>query len=82
MHLDRVKRLRDARTEAAKDISELQKSKNEELQEIQEQSANQTDLSEGIQKDTDEKLIAVKDQFEKNKQAAIDKLVEAVTLAK
>ncbi|KAJ1960196.1 hypothetical protein GGI12_003935 [Dipsacomyces acuminosporus] len=77
----RVRRLKDARTEAAKDIAELQARKNAELEEIHAKSANQTSLKENIQKETDSKLATVKAQFEQNKQEAILKLVEAVSTA-
>ncbi|KAJ1824360.1 hypothetical protein LPJ60_000818 [Coemansia sp. RSA 2675] len=81
MSLDRVRRLRDARTEAAKDISELQARKTSELLAIQQKSVNQTELTESIQRDTDEKLVGIRSQFEQNKQQAVAKLVEAVSSA-
>ncbi|KAJ2446048.1 hypothetical protein GGF42_005806, partial [Coemansia sp. RSA 2424] len=77
----RVKRLRDARTEAAKDISELQTRKNSELVGIQQKSVNQSELTESIQRDTDEKLAGIRSQFEQHKQQAVAKLVEAVSSA-
>ncbi|KAJ2240588.1 hypothetical protein GGI13_007618 [Coemansia sp. RSA 455] len=75
----RVRRLRDARTEAAKDISELQARKTSELSAIQQKSVNQTELTESIQRDTDERLVGIRSQFEQQKQQAVAKLVEAVS---
>ncbi|KAJ2035891.1 hypothetical protein H4S03_004012 [Coemansia sp. S3946] len=79
--IDRVRRLRDARTEAAKDISELQARKTSELSAIQQKSVNQTELTESIQRDTDERLVGIRSQFEQQKQQAVAKLVEAVSSA-
>ncbi|KAJ2047433.1 hypothetical protein H4S04_004447 [Coemansia sp. S16] len=78
-NIDRVRRLRDARTEAAKDISELQARKTSELSAIQQKSVNQTELTESIQRDTDERLVGIRSQFEQQKQQAVAKLVEAVS---
>ncbi|KAJ2081706.1 hypothetical protein GGI16_007439, partial [Coemansia sp. S142-1] len=80
-NIDRVRRLRDARTEAAKDISELQARKTSELSAIQQKSVNQTELTESIQRDTDERLVGIRSQFEQQKQQAVAKLVEAVSSA-
>ncbi|KAJ1950682.1 hypothetical protein FBU59_000564 [Linderina macrospora] len=75
----RVKRLKDARTEAAKDIAELQARKTAELAEIQKQHTDQSALEAKIQQETEQRLEAVREQFEKNKAEAITKLVEAVS---
>ncbi|KAJ2008652.1 hypothetical protein GGI04_001047 [Coemansia thaxteri] len=75
----RVKRLKDARTEAAKDISELQARKNSELAAIQNKSVDQDGLIESIQRDTDERLAGIRSQFEQHKNAAVAKLTEAVS---
>ncbi|KAJ2211782.1 hypothetical protein EV179_005219 [Coemansia sp. RSA 487] len=74
-------RLNDARSEAAKEIAELQVRKNEELEKIQKDSIDQTALTETIEKDTAEKLKATTAMFEKNKAKAMSKLVEAVVTA-
>ncbi|KAJ2814524.1 hypothetical protein FBU31_007258, partial [Coemansia sp. 'formosensis'] len=69
----------DARTEAAKDISELQARKTRELSAIQQKSVNQSELTESIQRDTDERLVGIRNQFEQHKQQAVAKMVEAVS---
>ncbi|KAJ1887375.1 hypothetical protein LPJ81_006526, partial [Coemansia sp. IMI 209127] len=79
--LYRGKRLNDARSEAAKEIAELQVRKNEELEKIQKDSIDQTALTESIENDTAEKLKATMAMFEKNRDDAVSKLVEAVATA-
>ncbi|KAJ1885333.1 hypothetical protein LPJ66_010167, partial [Kickxella alabastrina] len=77
----RVKRLNNARKDAAEDISKIQARKARELEEIQKKSVNQTELTESIQKETDERMVTIREQFEKNKQAAVAKIIEAVATA-
>ncbi|KAJ1807905.1 hypothetical protein LPJ75_004696, partial [Coemansia sp. RSA 2598] len=74
----RVKRLNSARIEAGADIKTIQEAKARDLEEIQKNSVNQEELTQSIQKDTDEKMAAIKAQFEKKKAEAVAKLVEAV----
>ncbi|KAJ2726220.1 hypothetical protein GGI07_000697 [Coemansia sp. Benny D115] len=74
----RVKRLNNARTEATTDIEKIRARKNQELEEIQKKSVNQSEMSANIQKETDAQMAAIREQFEKNKQEAIAKLIEAV----
>ncbi|KAJ2078840.1 hypothetical protein H4R24_004199 [Coemansia sp. RSA 988] len=75
----RIKHLKEARDEATKDISKLQTRKNEELAEIQKKSANQTELTQSIAAETQQRLGTIKSQFEKNKQEAANRLVAAVS---
>ncbi|KAJ2845263.1 hypothetical protein J3B02_004730, partial [Coemansia erecta] len=77
----RVKRLNNARTDAIAEIETIQKRKAHDLEEIQKNSVNQEELASNIQKDTDEKMAAIKEQFEKKKADAVAKLVEAVVTA-
>ncbi|KAJ1724775.1 hypothetical protein LPJ53_000982 [Coemansia erecta] len=75
----RVKRLNNARTDAAAEIATIQERKNRELAEIQQKSVDQEELTQRIQRDTDERMSAIRQEFEQNKQLAVQKLVEAVT---
>ncbi|KAJ2591101.1 hypothetical protein H4R99_006876 [Coemansia sp. RSA 1722] len=68
----RVKRLNNARTDAAAEIKKIQERKARDLEEIQK------NLTVNIQKDTDEKMAAIKEQFEIKKSEAVVKLVDAV----
>ncbi|KAJ2782693.1 hypothetical protein H4R18_002119 [Coemansia javaensis] len=77
----RVRYLKEARSEAAKAIAKLQAQKNEELAAIQRESADQTELSQSIEADTQQKLAAIRAQFEANKAEAVRQLVEAVSSA-
>ncbi|KAI9502194.1 H+-ATPase G subunit-domain-containing protein [Coemansia spiralis] len=77
--LYRGKRLNDARSEAAKEIAELQEQKNKELEKIQLDSIDQTALTETIEKETAEKIKVTLAMFDKNKSKAVAKMVEAVT---
>ncbi|KAJ1847146.1 hypothetical protein LPJ57_008859, partial [Coemansia sp. RSA 486] len=74
----RVKRLNNARTDAAAEIKKIQERKARDLEEIQKNSVNQEELTVNIQKDTDEKMAAIKEQFEIKKSEAVVKLVDAV----
>ncbi|KAJ2607436.1 hypothetical protein H4S08_004828 [Coemansia sp. RSA 1365] len=75
----RIEHLKDARNEATKDIAKLQARKNEELVEIQKKSANQTELTQSIAAETQQRLATIKSQFEKNKQEAVNRLIAAVS---
>ncbi|KAJ1750279.1 glucose repression mediator protein [Coemansia sp. RSA 1821] len=77
-HVDRIEHLKEARKMATQAINELQELKNGELAKIQQESTNHTELEQSIKEDTDKKLAAIKEQFEKNKQEAIDKLVSSI----
>ncbi|KAJ1847077.1 hypothetical protein LPJ57_008876, partial [Coemansia sp. RSA 486] len=74
----RVKRLNNARTDAAAEIKKIQERKARDLEEIQKNSVNQEELTANIQKDTNEKMAAIKEQFEIKKSEAVIKLVDAV----
>ncbi|KAJ2698318.1 hypothetical protein FB645_005675 [Coemansia sp. IMI 203386] len=74
----RVKRLNNARTDAAAEIKKIQERKARDLEEIQKNSVNQEELTVNIQKDTEEKMAAIKEQFEIKKSEAVIKLVDAV----
>ncbi|KAJ2654928.1 hypothetical protein GGH99_007249 [Coemansia sp. RSA 1285] len=79
--IDRGKRLTDARSGAASEIAELQERMNKELEKVQNDSVDQSALTEKIEKATAEKLEATMAMFEKNKAEAVSKLVEAVATA-
>ncbi|KAJ2452965.1 hypothetical protein EV183_002550 [Coemansia sp. RSA 2336] len=75
----RIEHLKEARKMATQAITELQERKNGELAKIQQESTNHSELEQSIKEDTDKKMAAIKEQFEKNKQEAVDKLVSVVT---
>ncbi|KAF8329526.1 H+-ATPase G subunit-domain-containing protein [Cantharellus anzutake] len=77
----RVQRLRDARSEAQKEIDEYRQSKEAEFASIE---SGKQSLIDGAQlqadKETEAKLAIVKESFAKNREAVVQKLLDRVIL--
>ncbi|KAF9961584.1 H(+)-transporting V1 sector ATPase subunit G [Modicella reniformis] len=75
----RVQRLKDARTEAAKDIDELKAAKNKEFEAFEQQHAGSSDqTSQRVEAETTQKRAEIEDAFAKNREAVLQKLLETV----
>ncbi|KAI9034340.1 H+-ATPase G subunit-domain-containing protein [Hyaloraphidium curvatum] len=75
----RVQRLKDARTEAAKDIEALKAQKQSEFAEFEKQYAGSSD--EGVSKvtaETDVQLKTIEETFAKNKGMVLDKIMAQI----
>ncbi|CAO3598083.1 unnamed protein product [Absidia cylindrospora] len=76
----RIQRLKDARTEAAKDIEQLKAEKNAEFQQFTAQHSGQSDQSLiQVDKDTDTKVAEIQAAATENKEKAIELLLQAIT---
>eukprot|EP00842_Homolaphlyctis_polyrhiza_P001468 jgi/Hompol1/2321/HPOL_005947-RA len=75
----RVQRLKDARTEASKDIDALKAQKTQEFQEFEKQFAGDSDesVSKALQQ-TEQSLLDINEAIKKNKEAVIEKLLQTV----
>ena len=101
--LDRVQRLKDARSEASKEIEAYKAAKEKEFQEfersvrpkpvwlliellslriyVQHQGTTQTSQS-AVDKETESKLTAITESYQKNKEQVVKKLLDRVVLVK
>ncbi|OCB86382.1 Cl-channel protein [Sanghuangporus baumii] len=79
----RAQRLKDARTEADKEIEEYKAMKEEEFKAFEASRQGTTQNSQSaIDKETDEKLEEITKSYEKNKDAVVKKLIDRVTVVK
>lgn len=77
--VDRVQRLKDARTEAAKEIDDLRSKKQAELAQMEQGNSGSNDqIAKKLDGDTEKNLANLRSQFETNKQVAVQRLVETV----
>ncbi|ORX58985.1 G subunit of V-type ATPase [Hesseltinella vesiculosa] len=77
----RIQRLKDARSEAAKEIEQLKSEKNAEFQNFVAQHSGESDQSlTKVDKETEEKIEEIRAAYAKNKDNAVEKLLEAVTM--
>ncbi|KAJ9052330.1 hypothetical protein DSO57_1028237 [Entomophthora muscae] len=75
----RVQRLKDARSEAAKEIESLKQKKQTEFQSFEKKHSGSTEeVVKTIETDTKVKVKEVKQQFSKNKDVVAKKLIETV----
>ncbi|KAI9262166.1 G subunit of V-type ATPase [Phascolomyces articulosus] len=75
----RIQRLKDARSEAAKEIEDLKAQKNLEYQNFVAQHSGASDASLGVvDQETDAKIAEIQSAFAANKETASDKILEAV----
>ncbi|KAJ3416517.1 H(+)-transporting V1 sector ATPase subunit G [Chytridiales sp. JEL 0842] len=75
----RVQRLKDARTEAAKEIEVLKAEKQKEFLEYEKQYVGNTDDSYAkVNQETDQKLVEINEAFKTNQDLVFRKLLEAV----
>ncbi|CAG8571829.1 8338_t:CDS:2 [Racocetra fulgida] len=71
----RVQRLKEARTEAIKEIEELKARKNAEFQAFEAEHSGSSDQSFAlVEAETESKLVAIKEAFENKKLDVMDKL--------
>ncbi|KAI9469903.1 MAG: G subunit of V-type ATPase [Benjaminiella poitrasii] len=76
----RVQRLKDARSEAAKEIEELKAQKNIEYQNFVAQHSGESDQSlSKVDQETEAKIQEIREAAEKNKEEAIQKIMKAIT---
>ncbi|GAN01190.1 v-type ATPase [Mucor ambiguus] len=76
----RVQRLKDARSEAAKEIEELKAQKNTEYQDFVAQHSGQSDQSLGkVDQETEAKIEEIRAAASNKKQDAVDKMIKAIT---
>ncbi|KAJ1539746.1 H(+)-transporting V1 sector ATPase subunit G, partial [Cladochytrium tenue] len=76
----RVQRLKDARTEAAKDIEALKLEKNREFANFEQQFAGTSDGGFAkVNEETEKKLVEIQEAYQKNKALVIEKMLAAVT---
>ncbi|KAK0202955.1 H+-ATPase G subunit-domain-containing protein [Desarmillaria ectypa] len=79
----RVQKLKDARSEASKEIEAYKKSKEEEFKAFEASHAGSTSSAQAsIDKETDLKLQAITDSFNSNKDQVVKKLLDRVVLVK
>ncbi|KAF5362038.1 hypothetical protein D9756_002467 [Leucocoprinus leucothites] len=79
----RVQRLKDARTEASKEIDEYKKTKEAEFKAFEASRAGTTsDAQATVDRETDVKLQEITDSYNENKDAVIKKLLDRVVLVK
>ncbi|KAL1934264.1 hypothetical protein VTP01DRAFT_6446 [Rhizomucor pusillus] len=75
----RIQRLKDARSEAAKEIEDLKAQKNQEYQNYIAQHSGASDQSLSIvDQETDAKIAEIQSKFAENKEAAIQKMIDAI----
>ncbi|CAG8575751.1 6759_t:CDS:2 [Dentiscutata erythropus] len=76
----RVQRLKEARTEAIKEIEALKARKNAEFQAFEAEHAGSSDQSVAlVEAETESKLVSIKEAFENKKSGVMENLLSAVT---
>ncbi|CAO3622752.1 unnamed protein product [Mucor hiemalis] len=81
LSVDRVQRLKDARSEAAKEIEELKAQKNSEYQNFVAQHSGQSDQSLGkVDQETETKIEEIREQAAEKKGDAVEKMMKAITV--
>ncbi|KXN86587.1 V-type proton ATPase subunit G [Leucoagaricus sp. SymC.cos] len=79
----RVQKLKDARTEALKEIEEYKKSKEAEFRAFEASRAGTTSNAQAtVDRETEVKLQEITDAYTKNKDTVIKKLLDRVVLVK
>ncbi|KAJ7583305.1 H+-ATPase G subunit-domain-containing protein [Mycena floridula] len=79
----RVKKLRDARTEATKEIEEYKKAKEGEFKAFETSHAGTTSSAQvSIDRETETKLSSISKSYTGNKDAVVKKLLERVVQVK
>ncbi|KAF5375223.1 hypothetical protein D9758_000264 [Tetrapyrgos nigripes] len=79
----RVQKLKDAHSEASKEIEEYKKAKEAEFKAFEASHAGTTSEAQAaVDKDTEVKLKSITDQYNKNKEAVVQKLLDRVVLVK
>ncbi|OAX43925.1 V-type ATPase [Rhizopogon vinicolor AM-OR11-026] len=79
----RLQRLKDARTEASREIEEYRQAKDVEFKSFEASHAGVTSNAQAaVDKETESKLQAITDAYEANKDAVVKKLLDRVLLVK
>ncbi|KAF9921510.1 H(+)-transporting V1 sector ATPase subunit G [Linnemannia zychae] len=75
----RTQRLKDARSEAAKEIDELKAAKNEAFKNFEQEHAGSSDqTSQRVEIETEQKRVQIEAEFNKNRGAVLEKLLDTV----
>ncbi|RKO85369.1 H+-ATPase G subunit-domain-containing protein, partial [Blyttiomyces helicus] len=75
----RIQRLKDARTEAAKEIEALKAERNKEFANFEKQySGSSDDTFSKVNAETETRLVEVAEAYQKNREAVFDLLMEKV----
>jgi len=78
-----VQRLKDARAEASKEIEQYKQAKEEEFRAFESSHAGTTSTAQtAVDKETDEKLKAINEAFNKSRDMVVKKLLDRVVLVK
>ncbi|KAF9499582.1 V-type ATPase, partial [Pleurotus eryngii] len=79
----RVQKLKDARTEASKEIDEYKKVKEKEFKAVESSHAGITSSAQSaVDKETEVKLQQITDSYNQNKDKVVKKLLDRVVLVK
>jgi len=79
----RVQKLKDARSEASKEIEEYKKAKEAEFKAFEASRAGTTSNAQTtVDKETELKLQSITDSYNKSKDAVVKKLLDRVVLVK
>ncbi|CAM0135317.1 hypothetical protein VKS41_000098 [Umbelopsis sp. WA50703] len=78
----RVQRLKDARTEANKEIEEIKAQKNAEYQKFVSEHAGESTGASKVEAETEEKLKEIDQQYKENKQKVVQKMMESLVTVK
>ncbi|KIJ55691.1 hypothetical protein M422DRAFT_24235 [Sphaerobolus stellatus SS14] len=77
----RVQRLKDARSEATKEVEKYKQQKDEDFKAFESKHAGSTEnLQTQVDKETDVKLKAIREQYESRKEDVVQKLLDRVVL--
>ncbi|KAL8867358.1 MAG: hypothetical protein Q9174_005715, partial [Haloplaca sp. 1 TL-2023] len=80
MFPDRSKRVKDARSEAQKEIEDYRKSKEEEFQKFEkEHTSGNKKAEQDAEKDAEDQMNAIKGAGDKSGQKVVDELLRVVT---
>jgi len=79
----RTQKLKDARSEADKEIQEYKKRKEREYKEFEDSRAGTTqDSQSAVDKDTEVKLTTISESFQANREQVVEKLLDRVVQVK
>jgi len=79
----RIQKLKDARTEAGKEIEEYKKAKEQEFKLFESSHAGNTSNAQtAVDKDTEAKLQSITESYNSRKDAVVKKLLDRVVLVK
>ncbi|TFK26174.1 V-type ATPase [Coprinopsis marcescibilis] len=77
----RVQKLKDARTDASREIDEYKKTKEREFKAFESSHAGTTSVAQtNVDRDTEEKLTTITESYNKSKDTVVTKLLDRVVL--